>query len=318
MAHEINNPASSAQRGAAQLQALFSQLQNVHLRLGQLQLNESQLEHLVTLYRLVRERARKPVELNALVRSDRESELETWLANRDLDTSGEVAPALVDLGYGADELQSLEELFPGQQFSLVVDWLSCMYGIYSLVDGIGLGTGRIVEIVKALKSYTYMDQAPVQSVDVREGLDNTLIILHNKLKGGVEVVKDYAEDLPEIQAFASELNQVWTNLIDNAADAIHDSGTADGRIKIAASARGDALIVTVENNGPEISPSVRGRIFEAFFTTKEPGKGTGLGLDTVYDIVVNQHRGTINVDSDQERTIFRVELPIAHPGDRPD
>jgi PAS domain S-box-containing protein len=306
MAHEINNPASSAQRGAAQLQALFSQLQNVHLRLGQLQLNESQLEHLVTLYRLVRERARKPVELNALVRSDRESELETWLANRDLDTSGEVAPALVDLGYGADELQSLEELFPGQQFSLVVDWLSCMYGIYSLVDGIGLGTGRIVEIVKALKSYTYMDQAPVQSVDVREGLDNTLIILHNKLKGGVEVVKDYAEDLPEIQAFASELNQVWTNLIDNAIDAMNGSGTLTLRVR----REGPWVAVEIEDDGPGIPEDIQSSIFDPFFTTKGPGEGTGLGLNISRNLIVQRHHGQISVRSRPGSTCFKVCLPI--------
>jgi signal transduction histidine kinase len=198
----------------------------------------------------------------------------------------------------------------------VVEVLAARAEMDTLVAEIAEGSVRLSELVGALKSYSYLDQGPLQTVDVARGIEDTLLILKPKTTG-IAMVRDYEPGLPTIPAYGSRLNQVWTNLIDNAADAIHDSGTADGRIKIAASARGDALIVTVENNGPEISPSVRGRIFEAFFTTKEPGKGTGLGLDTVYDIVVNQHRGTINVDSDQERTIFKVELPIAHPGDRP-
>ena len=191
MAHELNNPAAAAQRGAAQLQTTFSLLQGIQLRLGEVKLEPAQLEKLVELYHVASDRARKPAELKAIVRSDREVALEEWLTER--------ASILLErwcrpwsASARREDLESLAELFPEEQFALVIDWLSCMYEVYSLVDEIGLGTGRIAEIVKALKTYTYMDQAPVQSVDLREGLENTLIILHSKLKGGVTVVREYA------------------------------------------------------------------------------------------------------------------------------
>jgi PAS domain S-box-containing protein len=306
MAHELNNPASAAQRGAAQLQKTFSQLQGVQLRLGEQKLAGEQLERLIELYRVARERIRRPVELSALARSDRETALERWLQARGIDPAGELVPALVGLGYGERELEDLARDFPGEHFPLVVDWLSCMYGIYSLVGEIGLSTGRIVEIVKALKTYTYMDQAPVQSVDVREGLDNTLIILHNKLKRGVKVVRQYAEDLPVIQAWAGELNQVWTNLIDNAIDAMEGAGT----LTIRARRDGPGVVVEIEDSGRGIPREIQSKIFDPFFTTKAPGEGTGLGLNISRNLVVQKHRGQITVTSRPGRTCFAVRLPV--------
>ena len=306
MAHELNNPASAAQRSAAQLQATFSQLQGIQLRLGQQKLEKKQLDHLVELYRIARERARKPAELNALARSDREAALEAWLMARGADTSGELVPALVSLGYGEADLDALTEDFPGQQFFLVIDWLSCMYAIYSLVGEIGLGTSRIVELVKALKNYTYMDQAPVQSVDLREGLDNTLIILHNKLKKGVTVHREYAEDLPVIEAYASELNQVWTNIIDNAIDAMGGVGALTVRTR----RDGPWVVVEIEDDGPGIPKDVQSKIFDPFFTTKGPGEGTGLGLNISRNLIVQRHQGQISVTSQPGRTCFAVRLPI--------
>jgi PAS domain S-box-containing protein len=306
MAHELNNPASAAQRSAAQLQATFSQLQGIQLRLGQQKLETRQIEHLVELYRLARERARKPAALSALARSDREAALEAWLAAQGVDTTGELVPALVSLGYGEEDLDALKEDFPAQQFFLVIDWLSCMYAIYSLVGEIGLGTSRIVELVKALKTYTYMDQAPVQSVDVREGLDNTLIILHNKLKKGVTVNREYAEDLPVIEAFASELNQVWTNIIDNAIDAMGGEGTLTVRTR----QEGPWVVVEIEDDGPGIPQDVQSKIFDPFFTTKGPGQGTGLGLNISRNLIVQKHHGQISVTSKPGRTCFAVRLPI--------
>ncbi|HSO23893.1 MAG TPA: PAS domain S-box protein [Chondromyces sp.] len=306
MAHELNNPASAAQRSAAQLQATFSQLQGIHLRLGQQQLDGAQIDHLVELYRIVRERARKPVGMTALERSDREVALEAWLAGRGIDTSGELVPALVSLGYDSDHLESLAGIFPEQFFSLVVEWLSCMFAIYSLVGEIGLGTSRIVELVKALKNYTYMDQAPVQSVDVREGLDNTLIILHNKIKKGVTVIREYAEDLPVIEAYASELNQVWTNIIDNAIDAMGGEGTLVVRTR----RDGPWIVVEIEDDGPGIPAENLSRIFDPFFTTKGPGEGTGLGLNISRNLIVQKHQGEISVRSSPGSTCFSVRLPI--------
>ena len=187
----------------------------------------------------------------------------------------------------------------------MIAWLSLKFEIYSLVDEIGLGAGRIVELVKALKTYTYMDQAPVQSVEVREGLDNTLIILHNKLKDGVEVVKEYAEDVPVIEAYASELNQVWTNLIDNAIDAMKGKG----RLTIRTRWQDPWVVVEVEDSGAGIPEEHQAIIFDPFFTTKPPGEGTGLGLNISRNLVVKKHRGEMEVESSPGRTCFTVRLP---------
>ena len=306
MAHELNNPASAAQRGAAQLQTTFSQLQGIQLRLGEQKLNQIQLDKLVELYRVARERAEKPTEMKAITRTDRETALEQYLTQQGIDTSGELVPSLVSLGSGEDELEALTELFPDEQFSLVIDWLSCMYAIYSLLSEISLGSGRIAEIVKALKTYTYMDQAPVQSVDLREGLENTLIILHSKLKRGVTVVREYADDLPVIEAYASELNQVWTNIIDNAIDAMEGEGTLVVRTR----KEDPWVVVEIEDSGPGIPEEIQSKIFDPFFTTKGAGQGTGLGLNISRNLIVQKHHGEMSVMSEPGSTCFAVRLPI--------
>jgi PAS domain S-box-containing protein len=306
MAHELNNPAAAAQRGSAQLEKTFTQLQGIQLRLGEQKLDQKHLDRLVDLDRLARQRAEKPYDLSALERSDRENALEPWLKGKDIDTTGEVVPALVSLGLGEDELEELEEIFPDEKFTLVVDWVSCIFTIHSLVGEIWVGTGRIAQLVKALKSYTYMDQAPVQSVDVREGIDNTLIILHNKLKRGIDVVREYADDLPTIQAFASELNQVWTNIIDNAIDAMGGEGT----LIVRARTEDDWLVVEIEDNGPGIPEEHLSKIFDPFFTTKEAGQGTGLGLSISRNLVVQKHQGQMSVKSKPSSTCFSVRLPL--------
>jgi PAS domain S-box-containing protein len=306
MAHELNNPAAAAQRGAAQLQLKFSQLQNIQLCLGELDLARTQLDKLVALDQIAEERARQPADLNALTRSDRESALEDWLNERGIDTAWELVPALVSLGYGQEDLEALAADFTSPQFSVVLDWLSCTHAIYSLVSEIGLGTGRIAEIVKALKSYTYMDQAPIQAVDLREGLDNTLIIFQNKLKAGVTVHREYADDLPAIQAYGSELNQVWTNIIDNAIDAMEGKGTLIVRTR-----REDPwVVVEIEDDGRGMPEDVQSKIFDPFFTTKPLGEGSGLGLNISRNLVVQKHRGQITVSSEPGRTCFAVRLPI--------
>ncbi len=306
MAHELNNPAAAAQRGAAQLQATFSKWQRVQLRMAELKLEKKQVDRVMELDRIAKERGRKPADLNALTRSDRETALERWLEERDIDTAGDVVPALVSLGYDERDLEALARVFTPPQLSVVIDWLSFKYAIYNLVSEIGLGTGRIVELVKALKTYTYMDQAPVQSVDVREGLDNTLIILHNKLKSGITVVREYAEDLPVIEAYASELNQVWTNIIDNAIDAMDGEGTLIVRTR-----REDPwVVVEIEDDGPGIPAEIQTKIFDPFFTTKPLGKGSGLGLNISRNLVVQKHRGEITVSSQPGRTCFAVRLPM--------
>ena len=189
---------------------------------------------------------------------------------------------------------------------MVIDCLSFKHEIYSLVSEISLGTNRIVEIVKALKTYTYMDQAPVQSVDVRKELDNTLIILHNKLKSGVTVVREYAKDLPFIEAYASELNQVWTNIIDNAIDAM----AGEGKLIVRTYQEDPWLVVEIEDDGPGIPDEIQSQIFDPFFTTKGPGDGTGLGLNISRNLIVQKHGGQISVLSKPGSTCFSVRLPM--------
>jgi signal transduction histidine kinase len=306
LAHELNNPAAAAQRGAAQLQSTISHLQSTHLKLGELNLTDAQLESLLALDKLAGERARKPADLDTLARSDREYELETWLSEQGIEEAWQVAPTLANLGYQRNELQTLAADFTPSQFPAIIDWLNDTYNIYSLLEEIGQGTGRISELVKALKDYTYLDQAPVQAVDIHEGLDSTLVILRSKLRPGITVHREYATDLPRIQAFGSELNQVWTNLVDNAIDAMN----GQGEITLRTRADDPWVIVDIEDNGPGIPPEILPNLFDPFFTTKAPGSGTGLGLNISHNIVVGKHQGQIDVSSQPGQTRFEVRIPI--------
>ena len=306
MAHELNNPAAAAQRGAAQLQATFSNLQQTHLKLGELSLDESQIETLLALDTLAQERAKEPAELDSLKRSDREDEVEAWLQEKGIENAWDVAPTLVNLGYDCDALNTLVASFDRVQFRAVIEWLSDTHTIYSLLEEIGQGTGRISEIVRALKDYTYLDQAPVQAVDIHDGLDSTLVILRSKLRKGVTVRREYDPDLPQIQALGSQLNQVWTNIIDNAIGALNGDG------EIILRTRHDDLwvIVEIEDNGSGIPEEIIPILFEPFSTTKPPGKGTGLGLNISHNIVVQKHQGRIDVHSRPGKTRFEVRLPL--------
>ena len=306
MAHELNNPAASVQRGADQLQTAFSDGQTVQLKMAMLKLNGEQIDHLMVLDQVAREASRKPPHLDALSRLNREEIIERWLGDRGVVADAALAASLVTVGYGEEELEDLAIVYPEPTLTVVLNWLSFKHTIYSLVSDIGLGTDRIVDLVKALKTYTFMDQAEVQAVDVREGLDNTLIILQNKLKRGVNVVREYSDDLQDIDAYAGELNQVWTNLIDNAIDAMEGEGT----LIVRARQEEPWVIVEIEDDGPGIPEEHQSRIYDPFFTTKGPGEGTGLGLNITRNLVVQKHRGEISVESRPGRTCFAVRLPL--------
>ncbi|MEW5988482.1 MAG: CoA-binding protein [Chloroflexota bacterium] len=305
IAHELNNPAAAAQRGAGQLRAAVGQLQHSYWQLSERVLSPSQLESLRTVDERANRYARQPFAIDPLGRSDREYELETWLDEQGVENAWEVAPTLVNLGYETSELDHLRAVF-GEGLAAVFTWLVAAYTVYSLLEEIGQGAGRLAEIVKALKSYTYLDQAPVQLVDVHEGLDNTLIMLRGKLKGGITVHRQYAQDLPRIQAYASELNQVWTNIIDNAADAM----PGQGQLTLRTHQEDNWVVVEIEDNGTGIPEAIQSKIFDPFFTTKPPGKGSGLGLNISYNIIVHKHRGEIKVFSRPGKTCFEVRLPV--------
>jgi signal transduction histidine kinase len=244
--------------------------------------------------------------LDSLSRSDRSSELEAWLDARAVENVWEVAPNLVNLGCDAASLSHLAEGLSPSQLPAVLDWLSCSCSIYGLLEEMGQGAGRIAGIVTALKVYTFLDQAPVQTVDVQAGLESTLAIGYSELGPGITVHRDYASDLPKIEAYGSELNQVWTNLIDNAVDALDGAGAITLRTRT----DGSWVIVEVEDTGPGIPKANQPHLFDPFFTTKPPGQGTGLGLSICHHIVVEKHGGRIDVSSQPGKTRFAVHLPL--------
>jgi signal transduction histidine kinase len=306
MAHELNNPAAAAQRGAAQLEDSVSTMQQAQLKFVNLNLSADQFRQLTPLDQRAGEAAANPSDLDSLARSDREYELETWLDDAGFSEAWELAPSLATMNYTPDELSELAKQFSPDQLPAVLEWVVASYNVYSLLEEIKQGAGRISEIVKSLKTYVYLDQAPVQEMDVHEGIDNTLVLMRGKLKGGITVHRDYTENLPRIEAYGSELNQVWTNLIDNAADAMDGQGI----LTIRTGVEGNDVVVTIEDNGPGIPPEIVSKIFDPFFTTKPVGKGTGLGLNITYNIITQKHRGAISVTSEPGSTRFVVRLPI--------
>ena len=311
MAHELNNPAAAARRGADQLRQLFIQLQITYLRLGKMKMTDAQLDTLTNLAIAVQQQAARPADLDALTRSDREYEVESWLEDRNIDNTWELAPALVEMGYAPDKLTSLAAGLRVEQLGTAVTWLTITHTIYGLLQEISEGSSRISEIVKALKTYTYLDQAPVQDVDVHEGLDNTLVMLRSKLKKGITVRRDYCTNLPRIEAYGSELNQVWTNIIDNAVAAMN----GQGEINLRTHYEGSWITIEIEDNGPGIPESIQSKIFDPFFTTKAPGEGTGLGLNISHNIIVQKHKGEITVHSQPGRTSFQIKLPVNQAGE---
>lgn len=291
LAHEMNNPAAAVRAGAGDIGGAIDRTLDLIGRLP------AGLEPPAPSSGAVR--------LSSLERADIEEALEDELDPLGVSEPWAVAGRLADAGFRPGDLSGL----PAEHAGDLVELAAMASDLRTLVAEISEGATRLSDLVLALKSYSFLDQAPVQNVDVAKGIEDTLLILSTKTKD-LTITTDFAPDLPTITAQGSQLNQVWTNLIDNAADAIHDSGTSPGWIDISAKRHSDSVVVAVSNNGPSIPPAVIDRMFEAFYTTKEPGKGTGLGLDTAYRIVVTDHRGTIDVESENDTTVFTVQLPM--------
>lgn len=306
LAHELNNPASAATRGSEQLTEAIARSNTLLVQLACAGLEPPAADRLAELLTGGTDRAQTPDTLDPLTRSDREAEIEDWLDAHDIAGSWELAGPLVGSGLTGDGIDALTETFSAEQLPHVLGLLGASFTAATLLAQIGHGSRRISEIVKALKDYSYMDRAPVQDLDVHEGIDNTLVMLQAKLKSGVEVTRDYGVDLPRIEALGSELNQVWTNLIDNAIDAMDGSG----RLTIRTATDDDGILVDVQDDGDGIDPAQLPNIFDPFFTTKGPGKGTGLGLNIVFNIVRGSG-GTISVDSEPGCTVFHVHLPFS-------
>jgi signal transduction histidine kinase len=312
LAHELNNPAAAAQRCAAQLQEYLTAWWKLTLELVQKETRPDLTGSLEKLLEEIQRRSSIPAGSDALQRLDREGSIQQWLEEHGIDEAWQFSPPLADLGWSPSELDNLASSASPQELPLRIRWLATGCLVYSLLNEVHLSAGRMSQIVKAVKTYTYLDQAPIQEVDVHEGLESTLVMLHFKLKPGVNVLRQYAPDLPRIEAYASELNQVWTNLVDNAVDAMQ----GQGELVIRTYARMDHVVVEIQDSGSGIPPAIQPRIFEPFFTTKPPGSGTGLGLSIVYDIVVHKHRGEIHVSSRPGETCFQVILPVRLEGNK--
>ena len=303
LAHELNNPAAAAQRSAAELNKILIQWQHLTNQIVSAAFRENQTAWLNGFMDETTRRFGAPLKLNALEKIDLVDQLEAWLEANGVAFAWELAPALVNFGW---KVESLEELKGAGLFDLSIQWLGTACLGVGLLFEIQHTTERISQIVHAMKSYTYLDQAPLLEVDIHEGLENTLVIMQHKLKKGVMIKREYSADLPRIEAYASELNQVWTNIVDNAIDAMNGKG----ELSLRTYAEDDHVVVEIMDNGPGIPEEIQARIYEPFFTTKPPGKGTGLGLHISHDIVANRHHGQLLVESKAGGTKFKVILPV--------
>ena len=303
LAHELNNPAAAARRAAGTLREALPALQEQTVLLNSLGLTEDQLCALHDFQQRAAKQAATAPALAPLEQSDREEALGDWLQEHGVDNGWELAPALVSAQLAPDDLEQLLQPLPPQAAPPVLAWLNQGLGAASLLDQIEQSTQRIAELVGAVKSYTFMDQGGMQEVDLHAGLDSTLAMLNHKLKG-VKVVREYDPELPRVLASGSELNQVWTNLIDNAIDALGGKGT----LRLITRCENSFAMVEVADDGPGIPEDVLPRIFEPFYTTKDVGVGSGLGLDITYRII-RQHNGTVEVQSHPGLTRFIVRLP---------
>jgi signal transduction histidine kinase len=306
LTHELNNPAAAAVRATAVLRGRVAAMRHKLALIADGRLDGRQLARLVELQEAAVKLAASAPKLTALERSDAEDELGDWLEERDIVGAWDIAPTLVAGGIDAAWLTDVAGAVDPSDFEAALRWITYTVETELLMGEIDDAVTRISGLVGAAKQYSQLDRAPHQTVDVHDLLDATLTMLNGKIPKGVRVVKDYDRTLPQIPAYAAELNQVWTNLIDNALSAMAGEGT----LTITTVRDGDLVCVEIADTGTGIPAEVRPRIFEPFFTTKAVGEGTGLGLDISYRIVVNKHHGDIRVMSKPGDTRFRVLLPI--------
>lgn len=306
LAHELNNPASAAKRATSQLRDTLKRIKESSQQLGARELSHAQKADIEKLEARLTERSGE-LPLSGLALSSLEDEIDTLLRSHGHSDLWQLS---ADLARRNADAQSLEELFVSMDAETVraaLVRIAALMEVASLLDQIESSTSRISELVRAIKEYTYMDQSPVQNVDIAKSLENTLTILNHKLKHGVTVERDYGNVPLLVNSFGSDLNQVWTNIIDNAIDAMNGKGILYLRVYGAS----DSVVVEIVDNGPGIPTEIQPRIFEPFFTTKKLGEGSGLGLDTVQRII-KKHQGNIRVDSKPGKTCFQVWLPLSN------
>ncbi len=308
LTHELNNPAAAARRAAADLAEALDVLGSTIGRFVESGIERAEAQELVQLQRQAVARRAACTSLDALDAADAEDELLAALEDLGVDEAWKLSEPLASAGVDAAWLARVAELAgPATQGAL--RWVAATLTAQSLANELAQSTEQMSALVGAVKSYAYMDRGELVETDIHEGLETTLAVLGHKLKHTeIEVVRHYDRSLPKLTVNGGELNQVWTNLLDNAIQALDERGT----ITIATARDGPCVRVDIADDGPGIAPGVRERIFDPFFTTKDVGQGTGLGLDTARRIVAERHRGSIDVDSEPGRTVFHVWLPLQH------
>lgn len=308
LTHELNNPAAAAVRATS---ALRERVAGMRHKLGLIaggSIDRAVLKTLIRLQEEAAERVAKAPALSPIEASDREDLLGDWFDDHAIEGAWEIAPIFVQAGLEPAWLDQVAASVPASVLEKAIRWLTYTVESELLMLEIEDSTTRISTLVTAAKQYSQMDRAPYQTVDIHELLESTLVMLARKIGDGVTLVKDFDRTLPRVPAYAAELNQVWTNLIDNAVSAMDRQGT----LTIRTFAEHDDLVVEIGDTGPGIDPGIRDRIFEPFFTTKAVGEGTGLGLDISWRIVVKKHHGDLRVESVPGDTRFQVRLPL-HP-----
>jgi signal transduction histidine kinase len=304
LAHELNNPAAAARRAAAHLRETTDKAQALLCELSEI-LKDDQWHHLAVAAQDATERLARAPALDHIERSDRADKLATWLQARQVATPWDLAPTFVSADVDIPWLEELVSQLPVESHADALGWLESRLNLRLLLSQVEQSTGRISELVKAMKSYSYMGQSPMQEVDIHEGIESTLLMLGHKLKN-VTVNRVFDHSIARIMTYGSELNQVWTNLIDNAIDAVNGTG----KICISTCQEDDQLVVEIVDNGSGIAPDVQSHLFEPFFTTKAVGSGTGLGLIISNRIIADRHGGEIEFESKPGETRFKVRLPV--------
>ncbi len=304
LAHELNNPASAARRAAAHLRETTDKAQTLLCHLSKI-LKHDQWHDLALASQDAAERLARAPALDNIERSDRADQIATWLQARGVAASWDLAPTFVSASVDVSWLEELAARLPVESHAEALAWLESRLNLKLLLSQVEQSTGRIGELVKAMKSYSHMGQSPMQELDIHEGIESTLTMLGHKLKN-VTLRRAFDRSIPRIMAYGSELNQVWTNLIDNAIDAVHGTG----KICIGTCREDNQLVVEIVDDGSGIPPDVQSHMFEPFFTTKAVGAGTGLGLIISNQIVADRHGGEIEFESKPGETRFKVRLPV--------
>ena len=308
LAHELNNPAAAVVRGAVSLLEHLKQVPDAFQKVVSLRLDEKEIQFINEILISALSKTNKPV-LSMLERSVLEDDLQDWLDDSKVAAAVDTAENLVDFGFRVEDLDDLKAHLRDNAISGVFSYINNNLVTEKIAVDIHEASSRISELVGAIKSFTHMDQGHgKQYADIHTGIRNTLKMLQHKIRNGnVQVIEQYDTNLPEINGLIGELNQVWTNLLDNALDAMEPN--QKGQLTITTSRAKECVRVTVSDNGPGIPEDVKSRIFDPFFTTKQIGKGTGLGLDVVMRII-KQHKGAVKVHSKPGQTDFIVEFPI--------